>query len=251
MEPTLRSAQVLKQEAEDLGYEGKEIMEYVKEQQKFDREERAAWRNIRMTELQTEAEEKRRADEIKVQMAKIEAEKELTLREMELKAQDQASASLAATPPPRNKDAKSPKLPSFIDEKDELDSYLLCFERYAENASWEKDTWAIKLSALLTGRAMDVYTRMSDADASDYDKLKKALLTRYNYTEDGYRKRFREATPETEETPDQFVIRLKNYLAKWLELSGSSPQNFDALVDLTVKEQFINTCSEDLAMYLL
>ena len=59
MEPTLRSAQVLKQEAEDLGYEGKEIMEYVKEQQKFDREERAAWRNIRMTELQTEAEEKR------------------------------------------------------------------------------------------------------------------------------------------------------------------------------------------------
>ena len=81
--------------------------------------------------------------------------------------------------------------------------------------------------------------------------MKKALLTRYNYTEDGYRKRFREATPETEETPDQFVIRLKNYLAKWLELSGSSPQNFVALVDLIVKEQFINACSEDLAMYLL
>ena len=92
---------------------------------------------------------------------------------------------------------------------------------------------------------------MSDADASDYDKLIKALLTRYYYTEDSYRKRFREATPETEETPDQFVIRLKNYLGKWLELSGSYPQNFDALVDLIVKEQFINACSEDLAMYLL
>ena len=245
MEPTLRSAQVLKQEAEEIGFEGKDILEYVKEQQKLDREERAAWReaqkmqaqaDVELAKIRAEAEEKRRADEIKVQMANIEAEKELTLKEMELKAQDQASASLAATPPPRNKDAKSPKLPSFIDEKDELDSYLLRFERYAENASWEKDTWAIKLSALLTGRAMDVYTRMSDADASDYDKLKKALLTRYNYTEDGYRKRFREATPETEETPDQFVIRLKNYLAKWLELSGSSPQNFDALVDLIVKE---------------
>ena len=105
MEITLRSTQVLKQEAEDLGYEGKEIMEYVKEQQKLDREERAAWRNIQMTELQTEAEEKRRADEIKVQMAKIEAEKGVSLREVELKAQDQARASLAATPPPRNKDA--------------------------------------------------------------------------------------------------------------------------------------------------
>ena len=270
MEPVLRSAQVLKQEAEDIGFEGKDILEYVKEQQKLDREERAAWREAQKMQAQAdvelakiraeaEAEEKKRADEIRFaqieaakEQAKIEAEKELALKELELKAQQsQAGASLAATSPPRNKDAKSPKLPSFIDEKDELDSYLLRFERYAENASWEKDTWAIKLSALLTGRAMDVYTRMSDADASDYDKLKKALLTRYNYTEDGYRKRFREATPETEETIDQFVIRLKNYLAKWLELSGGSPDNFDALVDLIVKEQFINACSEDLAMYLL
>ena len=92
---------------------------------------------------------------------------------------------------------------------------------------------------------------MSDADASDYDKLKKTLLTRYNYTKDGYRKRFREATLGTEETPDQFVIRLKNSLVKWLELSETSPANFDALVDLIVKEQFINACSDDLAMYLL
>ena len=170
---------------------------------------------------------------------------------MELQAQQaQATASSATTPPSRNKDAKSPELPSFIDEKDELDSYLLCFEHYAENASWEKDTWAIKLSALLTGRAMDVYTRMSDTDANDYDKLKKALLTRYNNTEDGSRKRLREIKPETEETPNQFVIHLKNYLAKWLELSGSFG-DFEAIVDLIVTEQFINACSEELAVYLL
>ena len=218
MEPILRSAQALKQEAEEIGFEGKDILEYVKEQQKLDREERAAWREAQKMQAQADvelakiraeaeaeerkradqAEEKRRADEIRFaqieaakEQAKLEAEKELKIKEMELQAQAQVTASSATTPPPRNKDAKSPKLPSFIDEKDELDSYLLRFERYAENASWEKDTWAIKLSALLTGRAMDVYTRMSDADASDYDKLKKALLTRYNYTEDGYRKRFR------------------------------------------------------------
>ena len=99
---------------------------------------------------------------------------------MELQAQQaQATATSATTPPPRNKDAKSPKLQSFIDEKDELDNYLLCFERYTENASWEKDMQAIKL---LTGRAVDVYTRMSDMDANENNKLKKALLTRYNYT---------------------------------------------------------------------
>ena len=180
-------------------------------------------------------------------------DKELKIKEMELQArQAEATAISATTPPPRNKDAKSPKLPSFIDEKDELDSYVLHFERYAENAgSWEKDTWAIKLSALLTGRAMDVYTRMSDTDANDYDKLKKALLTRYNYTEDGCKKRFMEVKPETEETPDQFVVHLKKYLANWFELSGISSGDFEALVDLIVKEQFINACSEELAVYLL
>ena len=63
-----------------------------------------------------------------------------------------------------------------------------------------------------------------------------------------------QATASSATTPpprNKDVIRLKNYLAKWLELSGSSPQNFDALVDLIVKEQFINACSDDLAMYLL
>ena len=65
---------------------------------------------------------------------------------------------------------------------------------------------------------MAMYTRMCDEDANDYDMLQKAPLTRYSFTEDGYRKRFREVKPETEETPDQFVIRLKNHQAKWLDI---------------------------------
>ena len=113
MEPTLRSTQVLKQEAEDIGLQGKDIAQYVKEQQALDREERAALREaqerqveIRIAELQ--AEDKKRAGEshIKIQIAqieaakeqaKIEADKELALKELELKAkQNQASSSLAA-----------------------------------------------------------------------------------------------------------------------------------------------------------
>ena len=36
-----------------------------------------------------------------------------------------------------------------------------------------------------------------------------------------------------------------------IEAAKEQAQNFDALVDLIVKEQFISACSEDLAMYLL
>ena len=102
--------------------------------------------DVKLAKIQTEAKEKRRADEIQMTQiqaakaqAKIQAEKELAL---ELKAQEQASTSAAADPPQRNTDAKSPKLSALIDEKDEL-SYLLYFERYAKNAKWEKNTWAI------------------------------------------------------------------------------------------------------------
>ena len=74
------------------------------------------------------------------EQVRIEADKELALKELKLKVQqDQASTILAAAQLPCNlivkeQFIKSPKLPSFIDE-DELDSYLLRFERHAENAS--------------------------------------------------------------------------------------------------------------------
>ena len=51
-------------------------------------------------------------------MAKVEADKELAIKQMA-----QASSSAAVDPLPRNRDAKYPKLPAFIDEKDELDTY--------------------------------------------------------------------------------------------------------------------------------
>ena len=47
--------------------------------------------------------------------------------------------------------AKAPKLQSFFDGKDELDSYLLRFEQFATTNSWDRASWAISLSAFLTG----------------------------------------------------------------------------------------------------
>lgn len=46
----------------------------------------------------------------------------------------------------------------FLDKsKDDIDSYLRRFERYAKAQKWKEDSWAVNLSALLQGRALDVY----------------------------------------------------------------------------------------------
>ena len=66
--------------------------------------------------------------------------------------------------------ARDPKLPYFEESKDKMDSYLSRFEKYATANKWDKNVWAAYLSALLKGRALDVYDRLSTENAADYDK---------------------------------------------------------------------------------
>ena len=74
--------------------------------------------------------------------------------------------------------AKTSKLPSFVDGKDDLDAYLQRFERFAATAKWEKTGWASKLSALLSGRALEVYSWLSEEAVQDYDRVKIAFMKR-------------------------------------------------------------------------
>ena len=144
--------------------------------------------------------------------------------------------------------AKAPKLPSFVDGKDDLDAYLQRFERFATTAKWEKTGWASKLSALLSGRALEVYSRSSEEAAQYYDRVKLALMKRYDLTEGGYRRKFRASKPEVDESPEQFIVRLDRYLLLWLELSHTK-RSFEGLKDLIVKEQF-DSCPKKLAIHL-
>ena len=94
-----------------------------------------------------------------------------------------------------------------------------------------------------------MYSRLSEEAAKNYDKVKIALMKRYDLTEDGFCRKFRASKPEVDESPDQFIVRLDRYLLRWLELSDTA-QYFDGLKDLIVKEQFIDSCPKDLAIHL-
>ena len=84
--------------------------------------------------------------------------------------------------------ARSPELPAFVDGRDDSDNYFLRFERYAPVSGWEKEAWATQLSPLLLSRELEVYSRLSQDEAIDYERLKLALLKRYDFTEFGYRR---------------------------------------------------------------
>ena len=90
---------------------------------------------------------------------------------------------------------------------------------------------------------------MSSHDALDYDKLKEALLKRYQLTEEGFRSKFRECKADYGETPSQFITRLNMYLTRWVDMAKIT-KSYDGLFEMMVKEQFLTNCAKDLAMYL-
>ena len=85
-------------------------------------------------------------------------------------------------------------------------------------------------------------------------------MMRYDLTEDGYLRKFRTSKPETDETSDQFIVRISTYFMRWVELSETeqSFRPFKGVKGLysrewkvfIVKEQFINSCPKELAVYL-
>ena len=125
-------------------------------------------------------------------------------REHELEIARLAVENADGGPEVREDRAKAPKLPSFVDGKDDLDAYLQRFERFAETAKWKKDGWASKLSALLSGRALEVYSRLSEDAAKDYDKVKIALMKRYDLT--------KTAIVENLEHPNQKLAKVRSSL---------------------------------------
>jgi len=105
-----------------------------------------------------------------------------------------------------------------------------------------KKDWAIHLSALLKGKSFEVYSHLPTEEAHDYDKLKLALLKRFQLNEDGFKERFRSARAEKGESAVQFLARLGSCFIQWVDMAQID-HDFDSLVMLLVREQYINTCS--------
>jgi hypothetical protein len=182
-----------------LGLKGKQLHEFAMD------ERRQHELEMKRLELQLQREKEGEKEE-----------QEAKLREKELDTQlELAQIQHGQANPDREQQVpKCLKIPPFVEGQDQIDTYLARFERFAKSMEWREEDWAIRLSALLTGDALEAYTRLSDDDAAKYETVKEALLLCYNFTDKGYRQRFRECRPKPGEMPRQLVARLSSYLRK-------------------------------------
>ena len=272
--------------ARALGYEGQELIDYLKRQQDLEREERLAQREYEREKREAEQKDKEReqkdkereqkekdreqkdkdreleklrieAEKMKIEAARkdkeMEMEKEVALKkiesEMELKKIEAETTSHPWGPKEESSNPRSPKLPYFDEHTDKMDSYLTRFESYALSNKWDLSMWASYLSALLKGRALEVFVRLSRDDQSDYGQIKEALLTNFDLTERSFCKKFRDCRPEKAETFRQFSGRLASYLDKWLGLAKVE-KTYEAVYDFLARDQFLDCCSHELYLYL-
>ena len=243
-------------EKQRLEAENKRI-EAEKEKQRLEAENKRLEADAENKRLEADKEKQRlqaenkriEAEKEKQRLEAVEAEKRRA-HELEMKRLELSVATPGTPQEPRSdQSARAPKLPAFNENTDKMDAYLERFERFAKNNKWQEDVWATRLSALLTGKSLEFYSRLSREEADDYRKLKLALLRHYDYTEEGYRRKLRCCKPEEGETPALFIERIKSYLEKWIETAGLKKE-YEALRDLFIKEQTLNACPRELAAHL-
>ena len=148
----------------------------------------------------------------------------------------------------RGGDTFKVKLPYF-EEKDDLETYLRQFERVAKLQNWPEEEWATRLGTLLKGKAREVYTRLSDEDATDFRILRSALLQRFCITAEEYRRKFRTTRKNHDESQREFAVRQQLYFDRWRELSEKN-ETFEDVRDLLLQEQFLQNAPTELITFV-
>ena len=231
-----------------LGLQGSALLEWCEKQQRQadEREQRVQQREQRAAQeaaavRAAEAEERAlERERLQLHAAQQEREHALALRQLELGAA--APAPLPADFPER------PKLPVYRDG-DDIASFFVRFERVAELLNVDRNSYAVRLGSLFTGRAVDHYAALSPEITSNYDRLKLAFLSAFKKNADWFRQEFRSVRLGSEESWESFSIRLGRLLDFWVESSGveSSAAGLRAFI---LQDQFLASLPNELRVHV-
>jgi len=79
----------------------------------------------------------------------------------------------------------------------------MTFERIALACRWLKQDWVFHLIPLLTGKARGAYVHLDMDDSRDYDKIRAAILHKYEV--------------QWDESPKELYACLKELYGKWVK----------------------------------
>ena len=222
-----------KKEALSLELKGSEITEYIREQEKLARDERA---KLREDEKAKREDEKAKRDH-EAKMAELEISKlRLESGEQEVISNNTVSYEMSVKPQP------------YKDGED-ITSYLIRFERIATLIGWDESKWAIRLGVLLQGHALKVYASLSDDVTKCYASLKKALLEAFKSNEDQYRREFRNARISHKENYSQFLNSISRMFDFWMD-SLKIDRSYEDIRSAMIGDQFLASVPPEIRVFI-
>src|SRR6218665_872779 len=203
------------QETKKLEFEEKkQVAEREAESKKIVAEQEAKKLEFEEKKQIAEREQEIKKLEFEAKRQEMESHERIRLKEMEVRlAQEQGNAETQningqgdSRSDHRGNIRDVPML--TYDQSEDLHCYLNQFELTCNTLKISKDLWVLALIKSLKGQALEVHERMKAEDTQDYEKLKVELLKRFRLTEGGYRKKFKGAVREKDETAMQFGERI-------------------------------------------
>ncbi|KAK3106890.1 hypothetical protein FSP39_002127 [Pinctada imbricata] len=224
-------------------------LEKMKIQLQFEKEEKER-------QFQIEKEEKERQFEKEEKERQFEREKQERMHERELqfeleKLKLEKSAKENPVPSPVKSEfdaAKNIRLVPKFQEKS-VDKYFPHFEKIAANLKWPRDFWPTLLQSVLIGKAAEVYSALSIAESSDYDKVKDTILRAYQLVPEAYRQKFRKYKKFENQTYVEFAREKEDLFDQWFR-SKKIPNSFDNLRQIILIEEFKECVHQDLRTHL-
>ena len=210
------------------------------EEREKDRQERKEEKNMQSEQLDKEREERMQREQIekeeRVQREQIEKEERMNREKLDfelqkLKLEKGQENPVSSQVKSEFDAAKNIRLVPKFQEKSE-DKYFPQFEKIAANLKWPREFWPTLLQSVLIGKAAEMYSALSLAESSDYDKVKDTILKAYQLVPEAYRQRFRKYKKFENQTYIEFAREKEDLFDQWFRCKKipDSYNNFRQLI---------------------
>ena len=139
-------------------------------------------------------------------------------------------------------------LPVFR-ESDQVDAYLVNFEKACQDFDIPKNQWLSRLRPQVCGKLQEVLNSLPVEVSADYDAAKVMILKRFSKTPEDCRRQFRSVRPLPSESYVDFMFRIQKLAKNWWE--GKKIDSRQELEEVILTEQFLECLPVAVRLFLL